>query len=173
MKIRKAQLEDARGIAKVQVDCWRVTYKNIVPDEYLNNMTYENREQKWKDIVSEQLVYVAEIESGEIIGFSNGGKERTSNYPNYDGELYAIYILPPYQKMGIGKQLLRSVMKALLREGIHSMIVFVLEQNRSRYFYEYLGAEKVDCIEIEIAGKKLNEFVYGWKDIRASLRNSD
>jgi len=46
MQIRKANLTDAKGVAKVQVDSWKTTYKNIVPDEYLNKMTYESRELK-------------------------------------------------------------------------------------------------------------------------------
>lgn len=36
MEIRKANLNDALGVAKVQVDSWKTTYKNIVPDEYLD-----------------------------------------------------------------------------------------------------------------------------------------
>jgi hypothetical protein len=46
MKIRKATPNDARNIAKVQVNSWRTTYKNIVPDEFLENMGYKDREQK-------------------------------------------------------------------------------------------------------------------------------
>ncbi len=49
MNIRKAVLSDAKGIAKVHVDCWKTTYKYIVSDQYLNNLTYESREQLWKN----------------------------------------------------------------------------------------------------------------------------
>jgi len=35
MNIRKANSNDALGVAKVQVDSWKTTYKNIVPNEYL------------------------------------------------------------------------------------------------------------------------------------------
>lgn len=49
---------------------------------------------------------------------------------------------------------------------INSMVVFVLKDNISRLFYEALGGIEIDCIEIEIGGKKLTELVYGWKDIR-------
>ncbi|MGM8214726.1 GNAT family N-acetyltransferase [Bacillaceae bacterium W0354] len=167
MKIRKASSNDALGVAKVQVDSWKTTYKNIVPDEYLEQMTYENREKKWKDIISNQAVFIAENNSGEIIGFSNGGKERTGKYPDYKGELYAIYILEEHQRKGIGKLLLEPVIENLKQNNILSMTVSVLEDNKSRLFYEYLGARKIDTMEIEISGKKLNELVYGWKDITA------
>lgn len=39
IKIRKAELTDTKGIAKVHVDSWRTTYTNIVPEEYLRNLT--------------------------------------------------------------------------------------------------------------------------------------
>lgn len=167
MNIRKAVPGDATGVAKVQVDSWQTTYRNIIPDEYLNKMTYESREQKWKDIISNQAVFIAETDDGEIIGFSNGGKERSGKYINYNGELYAIYILEAYQRKGLGKLLLKPVIEDLKQNGMFSMTVLVLEENNSRIFYESLGAKKIDTIEVEILGKKLNELVYGWEDIRA------
>jgi ribosomal protein S18 acetylase RimI-like enzyme len=166
MNIRKAILTDAKGIAKVQVDSWKTTYKNIVSDDFLNQMSYESREQKWKDIILKEPVFVAENNEGEIVGFSNGGKERTGNYPNYKGELYAIYILKDYQRNGLGKLLLEPLIEELKQQDIFSMTVLVLEENSSRRFYESLGAKKIDTIEIELSGKKLSEIVYGWDDIR-------
>ncbi|MFZ0475839.1 MAG: hypothetical protein WAM18_10265 [Halobacillus sp.] len=77
MKIRRAAVTDAEGVARVQVDSWRSTYEHIVPDEYLSSRTYENRSQKWKRMITEQAVYVAEDNEGDIIGFSNGGQERS------------------------------------------------------------------------------------------------
>ncbi|WP_319418044.1 GNAT family N-acetyltransferase [Virgibacillus necropolis] len=99
MKIRKATMPDAEGIAKVHVDCWRTTYATIIPDEHLNKLSYERREELWKNNISNGDVFVVENEAGDIVGFSSGGKERTGKYPNYTGELYAIYILKEYQKM--------------------------------------------------------------------------
>jgi GNAT superfamily N-acetyltransferase len=166
MKVRKAVPGDEIGIAKVQVDSWKTTYENIIPGSYLKQMTYESREQQWKDIISDQAVFVAENPEGEIVGFSNGGRERTGNYPGYDGELYAIYILKAYQRKGLGKLLLKPLFQDLVQKGIFSVIVLVLEENDSRLFYESLGARILDTVQLEIAGKKLNELVYGWEDIR-------
>ncbi|WP_226036574.1 GNAT family N-acetyltransferase [Aquibacillus saliphilus] len=169
MNIRKSIPDDAKGVAKVQVDSWKTTYVNIIPDEYLNQMTYKSREQKWKDIISNQAVYVAETNDGEIIGFSNGGTERSGVYPKYKGELYAIYILKTHQRKGLGKLLLEPIIEELKQKNIFSMTVLVLEENSSRLFYESLGAKKIDTVEIEILGKKLNEIVYGWENVRAII----
>ncbi|MBM7541240.1 GNAT family N-acetyltransferase [Amphibacillus cookii] len=166
MNIRKALPDDAKGVAKVHVDSWKTTYKNIVPDAFLNKMSYESRERKWKEIISSRAVYVAETDEGEIIGFASGGEERTGKYPNYHGELYAIYILEAHQRKGLGKSLLKPIIESVKQKGLFSMTVLVLEENRSRLFYEALGAKKIDTLEVDISGKKLNELVYGWEDIR-------
>jgi len=34
----------------VHADCWRTTYKDILPDETLNNLDYKIQEDKWNDI---------------------------------------------------------------------------------------------------------------------------
>lgn len=120
IKIRKAVLTDTKGIAKVHVDSWKTTYTNIVPDEYLNNLTYVRREQLWLTAIPKGGIYVAENSRGEIVGFSSGGKERSGKYNGYDGELYAIYILKEYQKQGIGKALIKPIIKELNRMGLNS-----------------------------------------------------
>lgn len=94
------------AIARVHVDAWRTTYCSIIPDEYLANLSYENRESSWRQMLStaaenQHFIYVAEDGTGQIIAFANGGLERTSD-PIYKGELYAIYIQADYQRQGQG-----------------------------------------------------------------------
>ncbi|ASF40622.1 N-acetyltransferase [Halobacillus halophilus] len=136
MKIRRAAVTDAEGVAKVQVDSWRSTYERIVPEEYLTSMTYENRAQKWKEMITKQMVYVAENCEGDIIGFSNGGQARSRTYPEYEGELYALYLLKKHQRNGLGKRLIEPIIHELNKMNIYSMLVFVLADNDSRFFYE-------------------------------------
>ena len=109
---------------------------------------------------------MAENKENDIVGFSSGGEERTGKYPSYSGELYAIYILKEYQRNGLGKLLVKPVIEELKQKNISTMIVKVLEDNDSYLFYEALGGEKIDTVEEQISGKKLNECVYGWEDIR-------
>ena len=166
MNIRKAVLSDAKGISKVHVDCWKTTYKNIISDQYLNKLTYASREQLWENNIPNGGVYVAENKEGEIVGFSSGGIERTGNYNGFEGELYALYILKDYQGNGIGKALVKPIIKEITELGLNSMLVLVLEDNISRLFYESLGGKKIATVEVEISEKKLLELVYGWEDIR-------
>ena len=165
MKIRAAELSDAGGIAKVHVDSWRTTYKNIIPEEFLENLSYQSREELWINIIPKGIVFVAENDEGQIVGFSSGGKERSGDYKEYQGELSSIYILKEFQGQGIGKALVKSVTKELGKSGMDTMLVFVLADNNSTLFYEAMGGKVIDKIEVEIAGKKLYELVYGWDTI--------
>ncbi|MGI8383858.1 N-acetyltransferase family protein [Robertmurraya sp. P23] len=169
MMIRKALPADAKGIAKVHVDSWRTTYKHIFPEDYLQSLTYESHEELWNGVIPNGYVYVAENHQGEIIGFSSGGKERTGDYPGYEGELYAIYLLQEYQGKGIGRQLVKPLIEQFTNDGIGSMTVLVLEENPSKHFYQSLGAIEIDRLQDTLVGKEVIELVYGWKDLSIIL----
>jgi L-amino acid N-acyltransferase YncA len=166
--IRRATLDDCTGIANVHIDSWRSTYSNIVPEEYLSSMSYSDRENRWRTILNDgnenHIMYVAVNEEGKIVGFANGGPER-SNDVMYDCELYAIYLLKEIQRQGNGKQLVKAVVEELSKK-YHAMLVWVLAENQSRYFYEALGGKYVRESVITIAGKELVEIAYGWSDLK-------
>ncbi|WP_170008025.1 GNAT family N-acetyltransferase [Bacillus fonticola] len=150
--IRKAKREDAQGIAEVHVLSWHETYTGIVDKTFLNTLDLDERVERWEIILAmdTSIVFVAEIE-GKIVGFSSGGKERSS-LP-YDGELYAIYVLKEAQKQGLGKQLVQAVEEALKRENYKQMLVWVLQENKSRQFYKSLGGVKKEETTLSIGNK--------------------
>jgi hypothetical protein len=49
--------------------------------------------------------------------------------------------------------------------GYNRVFVEVLEKNRTRYFYEFYGAELIKTEKIKIGGAELNLLVYEWHDI--------
>ncbi|MCM2533261.1 GNAT family N-acetyltransferase [Neobacillus pocheonensis] len=165
MNIRKAVLLDVDSIAKVHVDCWKTTYANIIPDVYIRNLTYEKRAKLWERIIPNGNVFVAEDDNSQIIGFADGGRERTGDYKEYRGEMYSIYILKSYQGLGIGKRLIQAVVNELLKQDLNSMIVWVLKDNISCDFYEKMGGKVVDRKTVDFSGGELIELAYGWKDI--------
>jgi GNAT superfamily N-acetyltransferase len=169
MIVREATQDDVPAIAKVHVDTWRTTYKGIVPDEYLANLSYQRRENNWHKIFNNasengDFTYVAEEKSGQIIGFANGGLERTGDSV-YKGELNAIYILQSSQCKGVGRRLFGTVVEKLNQIGINSMLVWVLNDNFACRFYEALGGKRVYDKPIEIGGVMLTAVAYGWVGI--------
>lgn len=169
MLIRKAELEDVAGIAKVHVDSWRTTYKRIVPVSFLESLSYEEREQIWKSGIERNQVYIAEDEKEQIVGFASGGEERTGKYDAYKGELYAIYLLEGQQGRGTGRKLFQAVVDDLKEKQLNSMLIWALADNPACRFYEKLGGKKIDAAEIELDGKKLDEVAYGWDELPDSF----
>lgn len=169
-QIRKAKIEDARGIGEVHVASWRTTYKGVVPEAYLKSMSVDEREKRWKQSLQptekKKWLFVAENNKGEIVGFAIGGENRNrEQFPHYDGELYAIYLLEDYQGQGLGKELVRAVTAELKDFGLHTMLVQVLADNPAKKFYKNLGAEYVTRKALEIQDKQLQEEIYGWETI--------
>ena len=171
MQIREAKLSDAAGIAKVHVDSWRTTYKGIIPDEYLNNLSCAQRAELWDKNISkpDSYVIVAENDDGEIIGFADAWK-RDNNKEDKAIDLTSIYLLEDYQGKGVGKQLLKALFDYFKNAGYETVYVEVLEDNKTKFFYEYYGAEFLKTVQIKIASETLNESIYVWRDVEMALR---
>lgn len=166
--IRKATLEDSAAIATVHVVSWRETYRGIVSDKVLNNLSIQRRTEQWVNTLSDESnryrrAFVAEMD-GRIVGFSNFGSPQDSSL-GYDGELFAIYVLRAAQKQGIGKKLVYEAVKGMRELGWKSMMVWVLKDNPSRGFYERLAGTYVVEKPIEIGVESLIEVAYGWQDL--------
>jgi ribosomal protein S18 acetylase RimI-like enzyme len=168
MKIREAKITDAEGIANVHVDCWRSTYKGIVSDVYLERMSYEKRTQAWIQNITrtDNYVLVVENEDGKIIGFADGGK-RGANQVEQSGDLTSIYILEEYQGKGIGKRLVERLFAHFKVLGYQKVFVEVLEDNKSRFFYEKMGANYLRTTTVVIQGDELNLSIYEWDNINS------
>jgi hypothetical protein len=46
--IRKATPEDARAIAEVHVKSWRAAYRDLLPQDFLQGLSVDRREQQWQ-----------------------------------------------------------------------------------------------------------------------------
>lgn len=167
--IRKAVQGDVPAIARVHVDSWRTTYRDIVPEKHLAKLSYEERETIWARAIADaqQLTYVAET-NGNIIGFANGGKNRGGE-SEYSCELYAVYLLQAHQQRGVGRQLTLAIGRDLEKAGMRSMIVWVLRNNPACEFYKKLGGQPVASKLIIIGGASLEEVAYGWSDVSILL----
>lgn len=169
VSIRAAVMEDASAIAHVHVESWRSTYAGIVPWAYLSSLDEELRATLWREwLAGETVTLVAEWD-GRVVGFAHGGKNREP-VEKCDAELYAIYLLQEAQKRGIGAALLQGMATALTGRDFKSMAVWVLEQNRSRAFYEKTGARLAISRVIEVGGAKLMEVAYFWADMKSLAR---
>ena len=179
MNFRLAIIDDIPGIIKVSIDTWRTTYREILPVDFLNNLSYEDSISKWQQRFTDSeryiFFYIAETDTKEVIGFALGILEQsdpTSKIPDinkYIGELKAIYVLKEYQRRGIGVRLVRLIVEKLLEHNINNMIVWVLKDNPNWKFYEKLGGKYLGQGIQQIGESDYIKIAYGWEDISKIL----
>jgi ribosomal protein S18 acetylase RimI-like enzyme len=175
--IRRARPEDAPGIARAHVDSWRTTYQGLIADEILQDLSYERRAERWRESLSDpqdqDFVYVAEGETGEILGFVSAGPERSGD-PDYRGEVMAIYLLQSAQGQGLGRRLMQAAAAELARRGFDSLLLWVLKENTpARKFYEALGGVYLRDQSLEIGGREYVEAAYGWRGLAGLIASGE
>lgn len=135
--IRRATLADAEHIGPVHAQAWRETYAGILSDEWIANVSDEERIGRWKRILGEPNAarqWVALVD-GVVVGFAASGPPRDSE-PARPLELWSIHLLKAHSRAGIGTALVDTAL------GDAPASVWVVESNvPAQHFYGALGFE--------------------------------
>lgn len=177
IEIRAARAEDARAIARVHVAVWQSVYRGVLPDEVLDEISIEEREANWANILTTHgathPALVCEAPEIGICGFANGGPLRGEAVPGYSGEFKTLYLLPAYQRRGLGRALLQKLAGLLAERGHSAALAWVLANNPACGFYEALGgvicAERAEEIDGDVM---LEDLAYGFPDLAALARQA-
>lgn len=164
-KIRPGLLSDVPAISKAYAQAWRETYQGTAPPAFVDGMTEAAAAGLFQESFRPNrfcyFLYVAEVE-GRIVGFADGGRER-SHPESGEGELYAIYLLREFQGKGMGRELFRAGFAQLSGSGLGPVVVWVLEENPHRKFYESLGgALGLDRKKLRIQEEGITLIPYRW-----------
>lgn len=166
MGVRYSRFEDMKKIAEIKVDGWKIAYKEIIDDEYLNSLDYNLNQKELEASFGEGFSCVYENEANKILGFCRFGERQNlelEGYNEYDSELGAIYVEPNYIGQGIGKELFNFVTGELKIMGKNKMILWVLEDNKpSIEFYIKMGGKLVSKKEINLGNKTYYEISFGY-----------
>jgi N-acetylglutamate synthase-like GNAT family acetyltransferase len=132
-----------------------------MPDEYLDELSSEERERMWSDALSQadasRPVLVVE-DHDRVVGFAAVGPSSDESI----GELYSINVDPDRWRSGDGRTLLEAAEAELAALGYGVAQLWVLPGNqRARHFYEAAGwapdgAERT----IEVLGVVVQEIRY-------------
>ena len=165
--IREATVADCLAVAEAHVQSWRGSFAGIVPQPFLDKMSVEKRAQAFEQRFSDgsYKMYVAQTPERGVVGFADFGEPR-EKIGAYEGELYAIYLLPEFQRRGIGRRLFNRGVKFLIESSKSSMYLLALEVSPYKSFYEKLGGQVIGRKQIEIEGVMYDELVYGWLSLR-------
>jgi GNAT superfamily N-acetyltransferase len=162
--IRAATLEDVPILARIHVDTWRATYIGLIDQQYLDSLSYADREQTLargiaiNSLSTRRLVALLD---GEIAGFVIAGPKRGDDWP-HSAEMYALYVAQSLQGRGVGSALYERTATWLKQAGHSGMIIRVLKGNtKSIQFYESRGARLMGAEPLTLGGAEYSEFVYG------------
>ena len=142
MTIRRQTLADVAAVSQVRARTWRAAYDGIVPVAFLDAFeptpeSIARDEERFLGRGSQVHSFVALLD-GIPVGFVVAGPDRDLGPPA--GEVWAIYVDPPYWGRGIGSQLLGKALSALRDASRDPIALWVLEANLpARGFYEHAG----------------------------------
>lgn len=172
LHLRLARRADSGGIARVYIDSWRETYAGILPVDTLVAMSHMRQTQNWDATIARQnprnpvLVVVDEKEN--VYGFANGGPNMDNELP-FEAELYTLYVAPGFTGQGIGSCLLKRCFNIFSRVGYRGAIIWALEGNPSRFFYESQGGSLVAERPNRAFGSQMREVGYGWPSLTPAM----
>ena len=168
LTLREATEHNAAAIAKLHADSWRLAYRGILSDEYLDNRVHQERAALWQQRFSELaekpfFVILAETET-DLAGFACVFPDE---HPTYGAFLDNLHVVPQRIGQGIGRQLLAAVAERILAGGSGGgLYLWVIEQNaRARQFYAKAGAQEVERTELTMPdGSRPVELRCYWPD---------
>jgi ribosomal protein S18 acetylase RimI-like enzyme len=166
-KIREVTQEtvaqDIPQVLQVLVQSSQTTYLGLLEQSSLDNLTVNNnssnlrRDAAQKVIGIEHYLFVATLETGEIVGYAYCGRNNFSEVAS-DSELYNLYLRKDYQGHGIGRELFESSKNRLREQGFQTMFLWCAKETPACGFYDKMGGERVD----ERMGHLL-EIGFAWK----------
>ncbi|MTV81502.1 GNAT family N-acetyltransferase [Secundilactobacillus folii] len=157
IKILPASIEtDFDAVRQVYFQTWQATYRGQLPAAFLQKLTPET----WQPERQFRNTQLALTPGGKIVGVCSYGPARWDRYSGY-GEIYSIYILPAYQHLGIGQQLMQTALE-ILTQRYQQIYLEVLVTNRSaQNFYQQFGFQKTAVVRTEqVPGGELKTVVY-------------
>lgn len=174
MSVRFAKPQDADRIGQIQAETWRTTYSGMLSEKTLANLSAERNAAQWRQMLtnpaSVSFAVVIEDDAGQVIGFAAAGPERT-HHPQFQGEIYALYVLQSSQRQGAGRELMCAAAAELADRGLNSLLIWVLRDNRigNRFYQTMGGVVVVQERGMVLDDHEVAEIGYGWPDLRRWL----
>lgn len=180
--IRHALPMDAVAIGAVHVASWRSTYPGILADDYLARMSVPRQAAYYDHAIRSSVrsrpgaVFVA-VASGDnlapgerprVVGFATAGPARRSQIASQvaaDGEIETLYVLDDWRDRGIGRRLVGAAAAHLVETGCRSLLIWVLSDNPSRWFYQRLGGREAAQGSTQFGGQRLAQTAFLWNPI--------
>jgi ribosomal protein S18 acetylase RimI-like enzyme len=180
LSIRRAEADDAAGIALVNTVSWREAYAGLMTDEFLARweVTTELWQQRLGGSDPRVSVFVA-TDDCRIVGFSAAGPvfdpDPSEPVDRTVSHLYSLYVLAEYYGHGLGYRLHEAQLTAMAASGFTSAMLWVLKGNsRAIAFYVRQGWVDDETVRHDDwDGELLTEYRYRRPDLDINRNPKD
>lgn len=137
--IRPAALPDVEGMSVVLDKAWRENYKDIFSPEQIAEYTGDYRRESFTRLVNDGKDVFVLLADGEVIAVCAAQTCAEKPFEGY-AEIMLLYVLPEWQRKGMGKKLLSHTLRKMRGKGYKSAVLDTAEKNLgARKFYEKFG----------------------------------
>ena len=161
-EIRNVEERDLLQVAEIVINDWKIAYRGIIDDAYLDNLDVQAKYERFKQNYQEGHFTVA-VRGSEVLGFARYSDEPFNNSDNkkVECELCALYVKWDVRGSGIGAALVTYVKDYFKSIGKKSMCIWCLKENhKARFFYEKMGGTLYAEQDLERGGKIYKEVGY-------------
>ena len=142
IEIRPAVSADMEAVGRLYTDSWQRTYRGLLPDQELDEMTAEASTGKWTSYLErkENAMFVLE-RSGAVAGFA-----ACRPLPERENSalLDSLHVAPEAQGGGWGRELIAQAARWARERGYRELTVYVVQGNhRAERLYRRLGAREL------------------------------
>lgn len=162
MRLDDATAADLAVLARLHTESWRIAYRGIFPDSYLDGDLYANRLAKWRTILAENGEWGIIAREGEqAVGFVWVSEREVP-------VAESLHMLPGRRGGGGGPLLFAAAAERLIARGQTELVLYVFAGNAPAIrFYDALGGQMVGQGIDDIAGHKVPDLRYRWTDLPA------
>lgn len=147
LEIRKAYPTDAYTLINIMDIVWRNEFYDYLPNGIIFEMTknVEKRINHLRDQINENnRIFVAVYEDVPV-GYIFYAKAQNIVYESA-AEIREIYILPEFQRKGIGTKLFNMTLEEIKKLGYKSLVIYSPWECKCLEFFLKLGGEKRELI---------------------------
>jgi ribosomal protein S18 acetylase RimI-like enzyme len=137
--LRVAHSDDVDQLSAVFLDCWRISYAEVMPASLVAGMTTRKARSLWADVLQRPNQTILAATGDEpphaVVGFVGFQLQEDET-----GYVSSLYVSPQLQGGGVGRLLLSGAERELRKAGARSARLWVFEENGpSRAFYARQG----------------------------------
>lgn len=156
-EIKKAGIDDIPLIRELTFRVWPQTYASILSREqidYMLDMMYSEASLN-KQMSQGGCHFIIVYDDGNPVGFASYNEEEAGRW-----KLNKIYVLQNQQGKGTGKYVINYIIEEIKKQNGSSLFLQVNRYNNAKVFYEKLGFNEIDFINLDIGhGYFMNDYI--------------